>query len=146
MYVTQPNFEKRGGLLTVVTQDMETKQVLMVAYTDKAGYLETLKTGNAVYFSTSRNKRWMKGEESGNVLKVCAITIDCDGDALIYFVKRHGARACHTEAISCFYRVVCPGHSIIARAPKATRKDDLVLMPADVHPDMLGMSKLFSAD
>ena len=68
--VILPDFEKRNGLVTVVTQDVDSEKILMVAYTDKTGYLETLSTGNAVYFSTSRNERWMKGEKSGNVQKV----------------------------------------------------------------------------
>ena len=80
MQVIRPNFEKRGGLVTVITQDFMTKQVLMLAYTDEAGYLETLETGKAVYFSTSRKKRWMKGEESGDVQRVRSVTVDCDGD------------------------------------------------------------------
>jgi phosphoribosyl-AMP cyclohydrolase len=102
MKVLRPNFEKRGGLVTVVVQ-RNTGQVLMVAYTDEAGYLETLATGEAVYYSTSRKERWKKGETSGNTQKVVAIMVDCDGDALVYVVEQTGG-ACHTGAESCFFR------------------------------------------
>jgi len=135
MKVIRPNFEKRGGLIVVVVQDTK-RQILMVAYTDEAGYLETLKTGNAVYFSTSRNKRWMKGEESGDVQKVKAILVDCDGDAIIYFVEQQGEGACHTKAMSCFYREVLVGAKIMD-APKAGEKEELPLIEVDVHEDIL---------
>ncbi len=135
MLVLKPNFEKRGGLVTVVTQNIDTLEVLMVASTNEAGYLETLKTGNAVYFSTSRNKRWMKGEESGNVLKVKSILIDCDGDALIYLVDPNGSVACHTEAQSCFYRNIGLKFSFYP-TPKATQKDSLLSIETEVHPDI----------
>jgi phosphoribosyl-AMP cyclohydrolase len=101
-----PNFAKRNGLITVVTQDVTTKEVLMVAFTDKAGFLESLKTGEAVYYSTSRKKRWKKGETSGNIQILHGIRIDCDGDAVIYFVTQKGDGACHEGKRSCFYRSV----------------------------------------
>ena len=104
MQVLRPNFEKRDGLVTVVAQDHRTGEVLMVAYTDLAGYIETLETSKAVYYSTSREKRWMKGEESGDVQEVASISVDCDGDALVYHITHRGDGACHTKAKSCFYR------------------------------------------
>lgn len=132
MQVIRPNFEKRGGLVTVVTQDYKTKRVLMLAYTDEAGYRETLTTGTAIYFSTSRNKRWMKGEESGNTQRVRSITVDCDGDALIYFVEQRGDGACHTKAESCFYRSVV-GNLQLMEAPEAGLKEKLPLIEASVY-------------
>ena len=132
--VLRPNFEKRGGLVTVVTQDAFTKEVLMVAYTDEAGYLETLKTGNAVYFSTSRNKRWKKGEESGDVQQIKGIRVDCDGDALIYLVDQEGQGACHTRARSCFYRNVIGGRMLM-EAPKAGQADGLSTIKTEVAVD-----------
>jgi len=101
-----PNFEKRGGLVTVVTQDVETKEILMVAYTDQSGFQETLKSGEAVYYSTSRKERWKKGETSGDYQVIHSIKIDCDGDALIYLVHQKGKGACHTGHRSCFYRLI----------------------------------------
>ena len=64
------DFEKRGGLLPVIVQDRMTKDILMLAYTNKEALTNTAKTGNAWFWSTSRNKLWMKGEESGNVQPV----------------------------------------------------------------------------
>lgn len=107
MQVRRPNFEKRGGLVTVVAQDADTREVLMVAYTDEAGWRQTLETGLGSYYSTSRQESWVKGETSGNLQEVVDVLIDCDGDALIYLVKPLGQGvACHTEARSCFYRSV----------------------------------------
>jgi len=102
--VLLPNFEKRGGVCVAIAQDAATGRILMQGYADKAAYLETLATGEAVYFSTSRGKRWKKGETSGHVQIVKDILLDCDGDAIIYVVEQLGSGACHTNARSCFYR------------------------------------------
>ena len=104
--ILMPNFVKREGLVTVVTQEINTGEILMLAYTDEKGYLETLAIGEAVYFSTSRQKRWKKGEESGNVQKVRRVLVDCDGDAVIFQVNQEGQGACHTGRRSCFHRSV----------------------------------------
>ncbi len=97
------DFEKAGGLVPVITQDAARGKVLMLAYTNKEAFDETVKTGRAVYWSRSRNKIWMKGEESGNYQEVVEILIDCDRDALLYRVIQKGA-ACHEGYESCFYR------------------------------------------
>ncbi len=117
MICYMPNFEKRGGLVVVVVQDAATKAILMVAYTDEAGFLETLLTGEAVFYSTSRKERWKKGETSGDVQIVQDVLIDCDGDAVIYLVDQTGRGACHTGARSCFYRR-CVGCQYVMPAPK----------------------------
>ncbi len=88
----------------MVAADTATGQILMQGYADRAAYLETLATAEAVYFSTSRKKRWKKGETSGHVQVVRDVLIDCDGDAIIYVVEQRGPGACHTNARSCFYR------------------------------------------
>lgn len=139
MKVSLPNFVKRGGLVTVVAQDLKTKQVLMVASTDIAGYLETLLTGNAVYYSTSRKGRWMKGETSGDFQKVKAITIDCDGDSLIYFVEQLGEGPCHTKAKTCFFRQVLHNFPVMA-VPNITEKESLKLIHAQIHPELQDMN------
>lgn len=131
--VLRPNFEKRGGLVTVVAQDSSTQRVLMVAYTDEAGWRKTLETGLGSYYSTSRKKSWVKGEESGNFQKVVDIYVDCDGDALIYLVEPQGPRlACHTNALSCFYRSVFD-KSAFLEAPKAGQDEWLPTVDAEVH-------------
>ena len=131
--VLKPDFAKRGGLVTVVAQDVKTKEVLMVAYTDEAGWLKTLETGLGCYYSTSRKKSWVKGEESGNFQKVVDMLIDCDGDALIYLVEPQGSGvACHTNARSCFYRHVT-GKIADDPAPKAGEAEVLPFVDATVH-------------
>jgi phosphoribosyl-AMP cyclohydrolase len=140
--VLRPNFEKRNGLITLVAQDRTTKEVLMVAWTNEAGYLETLRTGEAVYFSTSRNKRWKKGEESGDTQKVHDILLDCDGDAVIYLITQLGSGACHTKARSCFYRNAITS-DIILEAFKAglVPKEILPLIEAEVNVDIVARKK-----
>jgi len=105
MYILLPNFEKRGGLIPVMVMENVFNAPLMLAYTDQTCFLETIKTGEAVYFSTSRNGRWKKGETSGHIQRVRRVLIDCDGDALIYYVDQTGP-ACHTNAKSCFFRTI----------------------------------------
>jgi phosphoribosyl-AMP cyclohydrolase len=91
------------GLVTVVTQDFKSGDVLMVASMNRATLAETLKKGSMVYFSRSRRTRWMKGETSGHFQSVRAVYLDCDGDALLFKVKQTGA-ACHENYFSCFFR------------------------------------------
>ncbi len=109
--VLSPNFQKRGGVCVVIAQDVHSGRILMQGYVDEAGYRETLLTGEAVYYSTSRHQRWKKGETSGAVQIVHEILIDCDGDAIIYLVEQKGEGACHTGALSCFYRTFL-GHRL----------------------------------
>ncbi|ADC64465.1 Phosphoribosyl-AMP cyclohydrolase [Ferroglobus placidus DSM 10642] len=91
------------GLIPVIVQDVKTKEVLMLAYANEEALKRTIKTGYAHYFSRSRKKLWMKGEESGNVQRVVEIRVDCDGDAILYLVEQKGV-ACHTGNYSCFFR------------------------------------------
>ena len=97
-----PAFD-RAGLLTAVAQDAVTGEVLMLAWMDREALERTQATGLAHFHSRSRGRLWMKGETSGNVLKVRDIRIDCDQDALLLLVEPAGP-ACHTGARSCFYR------------------------------------------
>ena len=93
------------GLITAISQDVDTGEVLMVAYMNEEALKLTLETKNAVFFSRSRKKLWKKGEESGHVQKIQQILVDCDQDCLILKVKvGHGQ--CHTGYQSCFYRAV----------------------------------------
>jgi phosphoribosyl-ATP pyrophosphohydrolase/phosphoribosyl-AMP cyclohydrolase len=98
--VSELNFGA-NGLLPVVAQDIETHEVLMLAYANSEAISITIETGFAHYYSRSRNKLWMKGETSGNVQHVEDIRRDCDSDALLYLVKQDGP-ACHTHTHSCF--------------------------------------------
>ena len=96
------DFEKSGGLVPIIVQDANTKDVLTLAYSNKESLELTKKTGNSWFFSRSRNKLWMKGEESGNTQKVKEILVDCDSDAIIYLVEPSGP-ACHTGERVCFH-------------------------------------------
>jgi phosphoribosyl-AMP cyclohydrolase len=91
------------GLVPAIAQDEETGQVLMVAYMNRDTLLETLQTGNMVYYSRSRKKRWLKGETSGHFQTVRSVCIDCDGDVLLFKITQKGA-ACHEGYYSCFFR------------------------------------------
>ena len=97
------NFNKAGGLVPVIVQDYITKDILMLAYANKEAIEYTLETGYAHFWSRSRMRLWMKGETSGNTLRVVKILIDCDGDTLVYQVIPSGP-ACHTGNKSCFYQ------------------------------------------
>jgi len=98
------DFEKAGGLVTAVTLDDATGDVLMVAYMNAESFRKTLEIGEVVYWSRSRNRLWHKGESSGNTQRVKSVQIDCDGDAVLLRVDQRGAAACHTGKRSCFYR------------------------------------------
>ncbi len=95
---TQVNAE---GLVPVVAQQWDTREVLMVAWTSLETLRETLSTGRAVYFSRSRGERWLKGETSGHVQSVREARLDCDGDTVLLLVDQVGG-ACHTGDRTCF--------------------------------------------
>lgn len=103
-----PDFAKGDGLLPAIAQDVESGDILMMAYMNAESYEETIRTGRAVYFSRSRSKLWRKGEESGNVQEVDSIHLDCDNDTILLKVKQIGDAACHTGYRSCFFRKVTP--------------------------------------
>ena len=94
-----------GGedLVIAIAQDWQTNDVLMVAFMNKEAVEQTLKTKKAHYYSTSRQKQWLKGESSGNVQTVKEMYIDCDADAIIMKVEQIGA-ACNEGYRSCFFR------------------------------------------
>lgn len=91
------------GLVPAIVQNAETKKVLMMAWMNQEAYQITQSTGQAHFWSRSREKLWRKGETSGNTLTVREILIDCDGDTLLLMVDPAGP-ACHTGNESCFYR------------------------------------------
>ena len=101
-----PDFSDADRLLPVVAQDHVTGMVLMLAYMNEAAWQQTLSTGRATYFSRSRNKLWVKGEESGNIQNVKEIYVDCDGDTILLKVEQIGGAACHQGYESCFFRQV----------------------------------------
>ncbi len=98
------------GLVPVVTQDAVSGRVLTVAWMNREALAETVRCGEAVYWSRSRNRLWHKGEESGHVQKVAEIRLDCDADVLLLKVDQHGGIACHTGRESCFFQRLEEGH------------------------------------
>ena len=96
------DFKKGNGLIPVVVQDAESKEVLMLAYANEEALEKTLSTGYAHYWSRSRKKLWMKGETSGHTQKIKKVIADCDYDTLLYVVEQKGP-ACHTGKDTCFH-------------------------------------------
>lgn len=100
------DWEKTGGLLPVVVQEVASGEVLMLAYMDEEALNLSLETGFAHYFSRTKNRIWKKGEQSGNVQKIEDAYLDCDNDTLLIKVEQKGGAACHTGAKSCFFRKI----------------------------------------
>jgi len=92
-----------NGLVPAIVQDVETKEVLMMAYMNKESLALTMEKGETVFWSRSRSELWHKGATSGNIQKVIEIKVDCDADTLLVLVNPAGP-ACHTGERSCFYR------------------------------------------
>jgi len=92
------------GLAPAVAQDASSGEVLMLAWMNRESLARTLDTGEAVYWSRSRNALWKKGETSGHVQRVREIRIDCDADAIVLKVESVGGVACHTGRRRCFFR------------------------------------------
>jgi phosphoribosyl-AMP cyclohydrolase len=103
----QPKFDA-SGLVTCVATDAATGDVLMVAHMNEEALRKTIESGEAWYFSRSRNVLWRKGETSGHTQRVVELRLDCDQDAIWIRVEQVGA-ACHTGRHSCFYRAVKSG-------------------------------------
>jgi len=99
------DFKKGRGLIPVVVQDVQSKEVLMLAYANEEALEKTLSTGYAHYWSRSRKRLWMKGETSGNTQKIKEVLTDCDYDTLLYVVEQKGP-ACHTGEYACFHNKI----------------------------------------
>ena len=106
------DWEKMNGLVPVITQDVNTNEVLMLAYMDKEALELTLKTKQAHYFSRSKQRIWKKGESSGHLQDVKQIQVDCDDDTILLKVEQIGV-ACHTGRKSCFFTDLESGESTI---------------------------------
>lgn len=98
-------------VITAVAQDAETNEILMLANMNREALIKTIETGKAHYWSTSRNKLWLKGESSGHFQEVSEILVDCDMDAIVLKITQKGA-ACHEGYKSCFFRRLNTQNSI----------------------------------
>jgi phosphoribosyl-AMP cyclohydrolase len=124
-----PKFDA-GGLVTCVTTDAGSGEVLMVAHMNAQALAKTIATGEAWYFSRSRGTLWKKGETSGHVQRVVEMRVDCDQDAVLIKVEQAGG-ACHTGRRSCFYRSVPLGKP---GAATLEFRDERVFDPSTVYP------------
>jgi phosphoribosyl-AMP cyclohydrolase len=130
----QPKFGP-DGLIPCITQDAATGEVLMFAFMNAESLALTLQTRKASYWSRSRSKLWVKGEESGNVQTVKEVFTDCDQDVLLVKVEQTGAggAACHNGYKSCFYRKVAAGAGDDAATPKLEFAAKRLFDPATVY-------------
>jgi phosphoribosyl-AMP cyclohydrolase len=106
--VLQPKFGP-DGLIPCITTDVHTNEVLMFAFMNAESLAQTIRTKKATYWTRSRNKIWVKGEESGNVQIVKELRVDCDQDVVLLKVENVGGAACHNGFASCFYRKLSDG-------------------------------------
>lgn len=115
-------FEKRGGLLPVAVQELESGEILMIASVNRDALDHSIKTKEATFWSTSRNELWIKGATSGNSMKIHEILVDCDQDALIYKVSLEFGGVCHTKTKEGEYRKSCFYRNIDSSGEKLTFK------------------------
>jgi len=104
----QPKFGP-DGLIPCITSDHVTNEVLMFSFMNAESLAQTIKTKKATYWSRSRGKLWVKGEESGNTQLVKELLVDCDQDVIQIKVENIGGAACHNGYRSCFYRKLADG-------------------------------------
>ena len=100
------DFSKGNGLLPAIVQDFNSGKVLMLAYINNSSWEKTLATGEAHYWSRSRQELWHKGATSGNVQKIREIYADCDNDTVVFKVEQVGGAACHTGYETCFHKKI----------------------------------------
>jgi len=124
-----PKFDA-SGLVTAVVTEAASGDVLMVAHMNAEALAKTIETGEAWYFSRSRQRLWKKGEQSGHVQRVVELRVDCDQDAVWLKVEQAGEGACHTGRRSCFYRAVPLGS---AGQAKLNFVEDKVFDPNTVY-------------
>ena len=101
------DFAKDNGLVAGIVQDARTGEVLMLGFLNEESYAKTLETGFVTFWSRTRSKLWMKGETSGNRLKIVSSATDCDNDALLFKVEVEGdGLVCHEGTVSCFTKPI----------------------------------------
>jgi len=98
----QIDYKKQNGLVPAIIQDIISKDIYMLGYMNEQAVKKTIESGKVFFWSRSRKRLWMKGEESGNILKVVGIKIDCDYDTLLISVQLLGKNVCHTGKCTCF--------------------------------------------
>jgi phosphoribosyl-AMP cyclohydrolase len=127
-----PKFDA-DGLITCVVTDAWSAEVLMVAHMNPEALAKTIQTGEAWFYSRSRQKLWKKGETSGHVQRVVEMRVDCDQDAIWLRVEQIGAGACHTGRVGCFYRAIPLKQTDFRRLILEFRDADRVFDPAEAY-------------
>lgn len=108
------DFNKGDGLVPAIIQDAQTLKVLMLGYMNEEAYNQTLNSGLVTFYSRSKKRLWVKGESSGNFLKLDRIKVDCDGDTLLVMAKPQGS-VCHTGADTCWAEKNIASYGFISR-------------------------------
>ena len=111
------DFEKIGGLVPAVVQEYQSGEVLMLAFMNEEAWQATLSSGQATYYSRSRQTLWVKGKTSGNLQLVKEIRVDCDDDTVLLKVEQLGGAACHKGYKSCFFKQIANGAVKITAKP-----------------------------
>ena len=115
------DFEKMDGLAPGIVQDARTGEVLMLGFLNPISYAKTLETGFVTFWSRTRQKLWMKGETSGNRLRILSASTDCDNDTLLFCVEVEGdGLVCHEGTVSCFTRPIA-----LAEKFRTEKKEEL---------------------
>lgn len=130
-----------NGLVVCIIQDYHSKHIRMVAYMNKEALERTLRTGEMTYFSRSRNKLWIKGETSGYFQYMKGLSIDCDGDALLFQVEQVGGISCHTGNVSCFYRDLDEDVEIKMNRGKITNDSSMIINLENTIKDRINNPK-----
>lgn len=132
--VFAPKFDENGLIATIVA-DAWSGDVLMFAFMNEEALARSIESGDAWFYSRSRNQLWKKGETSGRVMRIVEMRVDCDQDALLLRVEQDAKGACHTGRASCFYRSVTlrepAGHTLVLTFRNAQKVFD----PAEVYGD-----------
>lgn len=115
------------GLVAAIAQDVSSQEVLMLAWMNRESLERTLETGDAHYWSRSRQALWRKGETSGHIQHVKELRLDCDGDAILMQVEQIGGIACHTGRRRCFFNLLEGGRWVV-------EEETPVIASADRHP------------
>ena len=115
------------GLIPAIAQEEKSGEILMMAWMNRESLRATIETNRATYWSRSRKKFWMKGEESGNIQEIRSIHVDCDGDAVLLKVDQIGGAACHTGHRTCFYREIVDGGQNVKES------NDIIFDPNTVY-------------
>jgi phosphoribosyl-AMP cyclohydrolase len=104
------DFAKAGGMVAGIVQDAKSNEVLMLGFLNEESYRRTIETGFVTFWSRTRSKLWMKGETSGNRLRIISASTDCDNDALLFRVEVEGdGLVCHEGTVSCFTKPIQTG-------------------------------------